>query len=103
MNQVRAYPKSAQLYSKRIKPTQRQMGNITQKVREVVKERSNGVCEVRMKCTGARAVDMAHITGRKQINRRTTPEDLLHSCKACHIWLDETVEGIRYKRRLRGD
>lgn len=95
------YPKSAQLKSKRIKPTQRQMGEISQKVRQEVKERSGGVCEVRRLCKGTQALHMAHITGRKQLNHRTTASDILHACVECHRWLDGTTEGIRFKRKLR--
>jgi predicted HNH restriction endonuclease len=43
---------------------------------------------------------MAHIIGRKQLKEVTTDKDLLHVCVNCHKWLDETVEGIKYKRRL---
>lgn len=95
------YPKSEQLRSKRIKPTQRQMGDISDKVRQQVKERSGDVCEVLIRCDGARALEMAHITGRKQLKRRTTAADILHACVECHRWLDETVEGIRFKKMLR--
>lgn len=95
------YPKSRQLQSRRIKPTQRQMGDISQKVRQEVKTRSGGSCEVRRRCKGARAMEMAHITGRKQLNHRTTAADILHACVECHRWLDGTTEGIRYKRKLR--
>ena len=88
--------------SKRVKPTQRQMGAISANVRKAVKERSQGICEVKVCCNGHRAVQQAHITGRKQLTARTTAEDLLDSCIACHKFLDETPEGIRYKRKLRG-
>lgn len=91
------YSKEQQLYSKRIKPTQRQMGEISPKVDKQLKERSGGMCEL---CTAARAVQRAHITGRKQIDRRTTVEDLIHVCLPCHQWLDESVEGIRYRKSL---
>lgn len=100
MNTVRAYPKSEQLYKKRIKPTQRQMGEISAKVRQDVKERSGGVCEVGMKCNGSRAYEMAHITSRKHITHRTTAKDVLHACVECHRWMDGTPEGIKYKRKL---
>jgi hypothetical protein len=86
------------LKSKRIKPSQRQMGDISPKVDKQLKERSGGMCEL---CTAARAVQRAHITGRKQIDRRTTVEDLLHVCVPCHKWLDESVEGIRHRKALR--
>lgn len=97
------YSKEQQLYKKRIKPTQKQLGDISPKVRKEVRNRSEGVCEVRVKCLGARAVQQAHIIGRKQLTHKTTAADLLDSCLECHRWLDETPEGIRYKRKLRED
>jgi len=94
---AKPYPKSEQLATKRIKPTQRQKGNISNKVREQVFERSNGVCE---RCRSQRATQMAHITSRKQIDHITTDKDLIHVCILCHKWLDETPEGIQWKRRM---
>jgi len=95
------YSKAQQLYSVRIKPTQKQMGDISPKVRKQVRERSGGVCEVRVMCDGAFAIQQAHITGRTHLNHRTTADDLLDSCLACHNWLDEQPEGIRHRRVLR--
>ena len=95
---VRQVTKESQTFKRRVKPTQRQMGAISAKVDIELKERSGGVCEC---CRRSRAVERAHITGRKQINHRTTVDDLLHLCTPCHDWLDETPEGIRYKRTLR--
>lgn len=92
--------KKQQLYNKRIKPTQRQKGAISNKVREKVKERSGGICE---RCSSQRATDMAHIIGRKQIDHVTSEKDLLHVCVPCHRWLDETPEGINYKRRIQDE
>jgi NAD-dependent dihydropyrimidine dehydrogenase PreA subunit len=89
--------KKDQLYKKRIKPTQRQMGAISKNVREMVYERSNGICE---RCSSQRAVHMAHLIGRKQINHVTNENDLCHLCVPCHKWLDETAEGIKYKRSI---
>ncbi|RJE88595.1 hypothetical protein D3P07_11410 [Paenibacillus sp. 1011MAR3C5] len=86
---------------KRVKPTQRQMGAISAKVDSELKERSKGICEVRVRCNGAQAAERAHTIGRKLISHRTTVNDLFHACKACHIWLDETPEGIRFKRQVR--
>lgn len=98
---VLAVPKTAQVTSRRIKPTQRQMGAISAKVRDEVKDRTMSHCELRKpKCTWV-ATHMAHITGRKQLNHVTTADDILHVCVPCHRWLDETPEGIRYKRELR--
>ncbi len=96
-----SYSKAQQLHSVRIKPTQKQMGDISPKVRKQVRERSGGVCEVRVKCDGARAVEQAHITGRRQLKHKTTADDLLDSCVACHRWIDNTSEGIRYRKSLR--
>jgi hypothetical protein len=84
----------------RIKHTQKQMGDISSKVRKEVRERSEGLCEVQIKCRGASAVQQAHITGRRQIDHKTTALDLLDSCLACHDYLDKTQEGIRTKRLL---
>lgn len=95
------YTKEDQCKSNRKGPTQRQMGEIRAKVRKAVRARSGGVCEVKKRCDGAKAAEMAHITGRKQISHRTTAEDLLDSCIDCHRWLDGTVEGIRYRKGLR--
>lgn len=99
---VRSYSKETQLASKRVKHTQRQKGDIRPKVRKEVRERSGGICEVKERCNGAPSVQQAHITGRKQIDHLTTSADLLDSCIACHKWLDETPEGIQFKRKLRG-
>lgn len=84
--------------SVRIKPTQRQMGEISNKVRKQVAERSSGVCEL---CHTLGAVQMAHIIGRKQLTELTTAKTLLHVCLPCHDWLDKSAEGIRFKKKLR--
>lgn len=100
---VRAYTKDMQIHSASIRPNQRQMGEIRQSVRKAVKQRSQGLCEVRKRCNGDEAVHMAHIIGRKQLKHRTTADDILHSCVSCHKWLDEHPEGIKFKRELRGE
>jgi hypothetical protein len=81
--------------------TQRQLGDISEKVRKQVDARSGGICEVRVRCNGAPAVQQAHLIGRRLIDHKTTAEDLRDACLACHKYLDETPEGIRYKRQLR--
>lgn len=83
------------------KPTQKQMGNISQKVRKQVRERSQGICEIRVKCHGSPAVEQAHLTTRGTIKHRTTAEDLKDSCVPCHRFLDTTGEGVRYKKSIR--
>jgi hypothetical protein len=91
--------KESQLINKSQKLSQKELGSISQSVDREVKERSGGVCE---RCRAARATERAHLTGRKQIKHKTTAKDLWHLCTACHDWLDETPEGIQYKRSLKG-
>jgi hypothetical protein len=86
---------------KRGKPTQRQLGDITAKVRKEVRERSEGICEVQQKCKGAPAVQQAHLTGRGTIKHKTTAADLKDSCLACHMWLDSNGDGVKHKKGLR--
>jgi len=95
------YSKEMQLYEKPVKMSQKQMGDISQSVDKQLKERSGGKCEIKEKCNGDIAVARCHTTGRLIIPRKTTVDDLFHGCAACHTWLDETVEGIRFKRRIR--
>lgn len=92
--------KQQQTARKRVKRTQRQRGAISPRVRQEVRARSKGICEIRMRCNGAHAVEQAHLHGRRLIDE-TTSELLKDSCKECHVWLDETPDGIRYKRQLR--
>ena len=87
--------------SKRTKLTQKQMGDISSRVDKQLKERSRGICEVKKRCTGTQAVERAHTKGRRVIDHKTTVDDLFHACTACHRWLDETPEGIRFKRIVR--
>lgn len=100
MHDFLPYSKAKQTQSKRVKLTQRQKGDIDSNVRKEVRERSEGICEVRIKCAGARAVQQAHITGRKQIDHKTTALDLLDSCLTCHKYLDENQEGIRTRKLI---
>lgn len=106
-----AYPKSQQLaWNKVDKPkikhgkkgdSQKQLGAIRDKVRKAVRERSGGICEIRIKCQGAQATEQAHLTTRGTIKHRTTAEDLRDACTACHRWLDSTGDGIKHRNRLR--
>lgn len=93
-------PKAKQLASNRIKPKQKTRGAISPKVRAEVRERSGGVCEVRIRCNGSQATEMAHIRGRRIISQ-TTAKWLRDACNACHTYLDNTGEGAVYKRQLR--
>jgi hypothetical protein len=94
---LREYTKESQTQRTRIKLTQRQMGDISAVVDKQLKERSSGICE---RCRAARATERAHIIGRKHLTHKTTVNDLLHLCTKCHDWLDETTEGIKYRRKL---
>lgn len=81
---------------KRNKPTARQRGAISPKVRQQLAERSQGVCE---RCgRGGVALQAAHVTRRWQIDGRTTVDDLLHLCVPCHVFADTTKEGRDYLR-----
>jgi len=98
---VRSYPKTMQTASSRQKLTQKQRGDISTKVDKLLKLRSGGMCEVKERCKKAIATERAHTTGRRIIENKTTEDDLFHACKACHVWLDETPEGIKFKRKVR--
>lgn len=82
------------------KKTQRQRGAISPAVRAEVKKRSNGLCEIRKRCTGDVAVHMCHLQSRNSIEA-TTADMLLHGCVKCHDWLDKTGDGVIYKKSLR--
>ncbi|WP_211750420.1 hypothetical protein [Paenibacillus sp. Marseille-Q4541] len=89
----RPVPKPGKL--KRIKETQKQMGDISPQVDRELKERSFGLCEL---CGKAIATERAHLTGRKQLDHKTKVTDLLHLCSECHDWLDEDPNGIRARK-----
>lgn len=82
------------------KLTQKRRGAISPSVREEVRTRSKGLCEVRKRCTRSVAVHMAHLQSRNTIDS-TTALDLLHACVECHMWMDTHEDGIKYKRMLR--
>lgn len=81
--------------------SQKRRGAISPLVRSQVKERSNGLCEVRKRCTGAVALHMAHLQSRNTIEE-TKADMIRHACYECHSWLDFNADGIRYKKQLRG-
>lgn len=87
--------------TKRIKPTQKQNGAISTVVDKELKERSSGICEVRVRCIGRMATERAHTTGRRIIPHKTTVDDLFHACPDCHRWLDREPEGIRFRKKVR--
>lgn len=92
-----AYSKQQQLQSKRVKHTQRQMGDISDKVDAELKERSQGLCEF---CNKSWATERAHLTGRGHLDEKTKVTDLLHVCTACHRKLDGTPDGICMRRAM---
>ena len=93
--------KESQLFNKSQKLSQRQLGEISTKVDKQLKRRSEGICELQEKCTGAFAVQRAHITARGKLTAKTTVNDLLHVCLSCHHWMDREPEGIIHKRSLK--
>jgi len=99
---ARPYTKEMQTNHRRVKPTQKQLGAISPAVRREVRERSKGICELRVKCRGDKAAHMAHKRGRRRMEHKTTADDLWHVCLACHMWLDFTGDGERFKRSARG-
>jgi len=79
----------------RVNPTQKQMGEVSKEVLKELADRSGGICE---RCGKAWAVDPAHLTGRRHLDENTKVTDLMHLCRECHNWLDDTPEGIRCRR-----
>lgn len=75
---------------KRNRPTARQRGMITTKVRKQLRERSGGICEF---CNNALAVHAAHLVRRWLIEETTTVKHLAHLCLDCHRHADTTKEG----------
>lgn len=94
------YPKAYQCRGVKIKHTQRQLGNISNRVRMEVRKRSGGICEIRQRCGGAQATEQAHLRGRRRMEWKTTAADLRDACTACHDWLDKTGEGVKHRKLL---
>lgn len=74
----------------RNKPTAKQRGQISTKVRKQLRERSLGVCE---KCHYALATEAAHLIRRWRIIECTKVTDLGHLCNKCHTECDQTALG----------
>lgn len=91
-------PKSKAIAKVRIKPSQRQLGEISTKIRQEVKERSNGVCE---RCSMARATDMAHLIRRPQLKEKTHAGLLAHLCRSCHQFCDGSAVGRDWLEQFR--
>lgn len=90
-------PSAAKHKPVRVKPTQRQMGEISKPVDRELKHRSHGVCEWCGRCPAA---ERAHLTGRGHLEHKTTAADLAHVCTECHRELDGTETGIRARRLI---
>lgn len=83
---------------RRNKPTRRQRGEISAKVRKQLHERSKGICE---RCYSTKAVEAAHTLRRWRIQGKTTLEDLVHLCVPCHRHCDHTMEGRVFLEQFR--
>lgn len=84
---ARAVPKPS---FPRNKPTARQRGLISTKVRRQLRERSGGICE---RCHYAPAAHACHLVRRWLIQESTTVEFLAHLCVPCHQWADSCKDG----------
>ena len=92
---VRSIPKPQ---FKRNKPTAKQRGEVTAKVRKELHARSGGVCE---RCYRAKAVQAAHCIRRWKVEGRTTVQDLVHLCVECHLYADNTRAGRIFLEQFR--
>lgn len=101
---------------KRIKPTQRQLGEISARVRKIVNDRTSfapiGCCECCLKNrNGFMRLEQAHITSRVRIGHKTTEYDLARLCGpstqsgTCHHWVESTRQGkewmMEFESKLR--
>lgn len=92
---------------KRNKPTAKQRGQISMKVRREVETRSEGYCE----CCGKHknsvwGLQKAHLIRRWKLNE-TTAQDIADLCGpsvntgTCHWWIDNTKEGREWAKVFR--
>ncbi|WP_238187265.1 hypothetical protein [Paenibacillus sp. L3-i20] len=86
---------------RRNKPTAKQRGDISVKVRRELRERSGGICE---RCKSHLAREAAHSVRRWKVENRTTVKELVHLCNECHLWADGCKEGrnwlIEFRNKL---
>lgn len=108
---LNACPKSKSLYNKPQEPSQRQMGEISDKVRKEVNNRTTlapiGCCEGCLKNrNGYMRLELAHVEGRKQISHKTTANDLLRLCgpstdsRTCHGFAHSGEKGKAWMEDL---
>lgn len=57
-----------------------------QQARLIVRQRSNGLCEVQVQCAGSRAAEWHHRVNRSQ-GGVWSPSNGLDACSACHSWI----------------
>lgn len=97
---------------KRIKPTQKQKGNISNSIRKKVNKRSE--VDGYPRCEGCHknksacmTLENAHIESRGSIDHMTTENDLLRLCGpstdsgTCHHYVESTKAGKQYMRDQR--
>lgn len=82
----------------RNRPTAKQRGTISVKVRKELRDRSNGICEC---CRYNLAAEAAHTLRRWKIEDRTTVNDLAHLCYDCHRWADNSQDGRKWLEEFR--
>lgn len=101
------YTKDMQLYSKRIKKTTKQRGNISRNVRYKVQVRANGHCEW---CGVSEAaiwgLQCAHLVRRWKVDE-TTETEVVMLCGpsvnsgTCHWKVDYTAAGREWAKQFR--
>ncbi|TKG67028.1 hypothetical protein [Prauserella endophytica] len=66
---------------------------IPKRVKDRVKERSGGICEARVACQGAQAVQIHHRRprgmGGSRVPGTNEASNLLHLCLECHLWVEK--------------
>lgn len=92
------YTKESQLFNNSIKLSQRQLGEISQKVDKQLKSRSQGICE---RCKSTMAVHRAHLIRRGKLTNKTDINTLAHLCVSCHQWADSCKEGRLWLEQFR--
>lgn len=103
------YGKEKSLQKNKIKFNQREKGEISQKVRDIVNARTIfapvGCCErCKKNRNGFWRLELAHIDSRNFIEHKTTDTDLLRLCApsnesgTCHHWVDSCEKGFEWMK-----
>ena len=100
------YSKAQQLKSKRIKPKQADLTRITNKARQEVYRRSEGLCE-RCGRHSNWGMQVAHLHSAGQLGSGSQPWNLVLLCgpstdsDTCHYFADSTKKGREWRQTKR--